>query len=138
MGQNRACQNCAFWHQKKRAGWGTTGECRRNPPGANENSQRIFPVTDGSDWCGEFYPQKQATEPKDRLKRGLCLECASLVQIKENRKRGGFFGVCCGKRYQEHPSGGIAHITSCGWPQAGYDMDGMRNANADEYSDASD
>lgn len=53
----RACANCAYWKALAES----TGECRRHAPQtiAFEVDEEVkfeskFPVTAGSDWCGDF------------------------------------------------------------------------------------
>ncbi|NBT32734.1 MAG: hypothetical protein EBT13_12775 [Rhodobacteraceae bacterium] len=50
------CKLCKFWN---RSGKTTAGECRRYHPekrdyGYSFEQSRIWVVTSGSDWCGEF------------------------------------------------------------------------------------
>ncbi len=52
----RACEACAFWNKT-----GDNGECRRHAPQmiAFEVDDEVkfeskFPVTEASDWCGDF------------------------------------------------------------------------------------
>ncbi|WOO41390.1 hypothetical protein [Rubellicoccus peritrichatus] len=57
VAEKAACQQCAYWKASNE----TQGECRRNAPQsvvfAVDESTRFethFPVTEASDWCGEF------------------------------------------------------------------------------------
>lgn len=63
MGENEKCTNCAFWNQ-----WTEhKGYCRRHAPrpyyvtiigeGTVEDEEVGWPITDATDWCGEFKPR---------------------------------------------------------------------------------
>lgn len=46
------CENCSFW--KRRIDKVGRGECRVHPPLPGiEDMAAAWPVTSGSDWCGE-------------------------------------------------------------------------------------
>lgn len=53
----KTCESCAYWNSTAAA----EGECRRQPPQAisfrvdeQTRFETRFPVTQASDWCGEY------------------------------------------------------------------------------------
>ncbi len=53
------CSACQWWHFHPREGEEASAEqgvgyCRRFPPTRRENGIGAWPITFGSDWCGEY------------------------------------------------------------------------------------
>jgi len=58
--KTESCAKCTYWNSSA----ADSGECRRQPPQAisfkvdsETKFETRFPVTAGSDWCGEFKAQ---------------------------------------------------------------------------------
>lgn len=49
--EKELCRNCRFYL----ADSGVNGDCRRYPPTVVEyDNDPVFPMVDGTDWCGEW------------------------------------------------------------------------------------
>lgn len=62
------CDNCGWWSARPETAGGG-GECRRRAPKAVviksaqngirlRDTDRVFPVTDATDWCGDWEPEE--------------------------------------------------------------------------------
>jgi hypothetical protein len=64
--RDTCCQKCRFWNAKHDFG---SGECRRHAPvvfkEADPAYERnfVFPLTNYSDWCGDFQPEPEQRQP---------------------------------------------------------------------------
>ncbi len=51
---NRRCDKCEWW-----VGVEGFGDCRKLPPRILTDVTSVFPITEDSDWCGEFKEKEQ-------------------------------------------------------------------------------
>lgn len=55
---NNLCSACQYWHVQPTLptlpDGSQQGQCRLNPPSASASAPRTWPVTYGSDWCGQY------------------------------------------------------------------------------------
>ncbi len=57
------CSACQWWHYHANEGDEANlekgvGYCRRFPPSRRENGVGAWPITFGTDWCGEYAERK--------------------------------------------------------------------------------
>lgn len=50
--EREVCFTCKYWRQGRPAG--QQGQCRRFPPTVIDITDRRWPITHPSDWCGEW------------------------------------------------------------------------------------
>lgn len=61
MSVTRTCSTCRFWQPKHDA----SGECRVHAPQLDQRGEQrlaigLWPLTDRSEWCGEWFHQVDA------------------------------------------------------------------------------
>jgi hypothetical protein len=66
------CAGCRWWHYHPTEGAEpgseqAVGYCRRFPPARRENGVGAWPITFGSDWCGEFTDKAEVSWPISRV-----------------------------------------------------------------------
>lgn len=57
---NETCEGCRFWDSSRDPGFRGEGKCRRYAP-----VREHWPITDSSDWCGEFEPIEEQRPDED-------------------------------------------------------------------------
>jgi hypothetical protein len=66
-----ACSGCRWWlvHPQEGTEPGSdqsVGFCRRFPPARRENGVGAWPITFGSDWCGEYADKSEVSRQMSR------------------------------------------------------------------------
>ncbi len=65
------CSGCRWWHYHPTEGAEpdseqAVGYCRRFPPSRRENGVGAWPITFGSDWCGEYADKSDVSRQTSR------------------------------------------------------------------------
>jgi hypothetical protein len=66
MANKSSCAECRWWQFQAadtddRQSETSIGYCRRFPPARRENGVGAWPITLGSDWCGEYQERSDTT-----------------------------------------------------------------------------